>query len=230
MKRRLLTLPVLVALAIPSGAAGNEPGDETASVGGGVVAIGGFDGAGDDHFSVMFVIPDSTAIAPGAAGVSFDRPWAWVEKRAVGIPALGTSEPCAVLTNPTSWSAGYAVHPPTWNGVQPKPLSGVYLDVGCEGSEFDYYRIRFDDQISGTTGQPQNTYDTRTHSPEVHYWGSALQQFGGTHGTLTMRAEYEENADVSVCGFNGSRFECLDSAGGAGGQISFASLIAVTRD
>jgi hypothetical protein len=187
-------------------------------------------------FAVTFVIPKrATSETPHAGAVSFAKPWVSLVEESNQPPAIGSTDPCAVVTNPSSWSAGYAVSSPYYNATGQQPRSGVYVDVACpnDGSGFEFYRVRFDDML--WNGQPESVFDTAlvdntvtVDNLEEYSWGSAVQQPSGDHGLLLVGERGTENADMSVCGYNGSGFQCLPGSGG-GQLVPSASSITVTE-
>jgi hypothetical protein len=229
-----LTATAVVAAALLVSAAvasADQPGNSALGASGGLVATGGFSAPNGDVFTATFVIPTSGAAeSPHSGGVSFARPWASLEKWNGAPPGIGTADPCSTVTNPTSWSAGYQVSSPYYSPPGQQPRSGVYVDIVCnDGSGFQYYRVRWDDAVSAFGGL-QPVADTSQRPPEWSYWGSAVQQLGGAHGTLLVRADGAENASLSICGFDGSTFHCLAPTGpsGTGGVLKpTASLVSV---
>jgi hypothetical protein len=229
-----LMLVALIAVLAPAAASAGQPANNAAAVGSGLIATGGFAAADGNVFIANFIIPaPGTSESPHGGGVSFAKPWASLEKWNGAPPAVGSTYPCSVVANPTSWSAGYPVETTENIAHGLRPLSGVYFDVACEdGSGFQFYRVRWDDMVTPWSGQPQPVADTSQHPPEWYYWGSAVQQPFGAHGTLLVRTNTAQNANLSVCGFDGKDFRCLapSAISGSGGAIkAAASLISVLQ-
>lgn len=237
--RRLVALALVaaatttLALLAPPAADADQFGDGTLAVAaGGMVATGGFAAPDGVGYAVTLVIPDGvTSESPHASGVDFAEPWVSINRVTGGPPAPGTTNPCSVVTNPESWSAGYSVESPDVNNTDHEPRSGVYVDAAfspeCEDGGFEFLRVRWDDAINPHTGQPQGVYDTRSRLPLWSWWGSAVQQTSGHRGALVYRSEASERADLSICGYDGRGFQCLRPDGGTGGSIYFSSAISV---
>lgn len=207
-------------------------GDGTVAVAtGGLVATGGFSAPGGDVFAATFVLPEGiTSESPHASGVDFAQPWASLTKTSGGPPGIAQPYPCSVVTNPTTWSAGHPVKSPDYNATGHQPRTGISFDAACDDDGgFDFYRVTWNNQTNPQTGQPEGVYDTRMRLPLVSTWGRAVQQTSGHAGSVTYRSEAAQNADISICGYDGQRFQCLKPTGpgGTGGSIYFASSITV---
>ncbi|MDX6670066.1 MAG: hypothetical protein QOI91_429 [Solirubrobacteraceae bacterium] len=228
----VFTCVAVIAALAPAAARADQPANTAVATGAGLIATAGFASADGDVFIATFVVPaPGTSESPHGGAVSFTKPWASLEKWNGAPPAVGSTDPCSVVTNPTSWSGGHPVETTEHNAHGLRPLNGVYFDIACEdGAGVRTYRVRWDDMVTPWNGQPQPVGDTSQRPPEWYYWGSALQQPSGPHGALVVRADGAQNANVSICetGDKGTRCLTPSALSGSGGVVRpAASLISV---
>jgi hypothetical protein len=244
----MLSLAVaMLAVFLPATAgAADSVGGGTAVTSSGLVASGW---AG--KFTITLVVPSgSTTGASTVSGVDFSHPWASLFELGTESPLNGVGHTAAcptVVTNPTSFSAGYqaANYPPPpaqwvnqpsmghWSGP-PEPTSGIYFDVACnDGAGYDFYRVQWDD-VSGApypAGQPwplfPTTFGELFSGGGTFYWGSSVQD-GGYRGTLSVPFDNNagEAAGITVYGHNASGFHFV--TGGSGGVVPQGGDITTT--
>lgn len=229
----LASTAMVMGLWGPGSARAEQFGDATlAASNGGMVATASFSLPEGGSYHATFVIPEGVSVqSPHESNVDFTRPWvSFYKKTTAGPPPVGSTNPCSVVTNPHAWGEGRPIELPDGYAHAPRnPVNGLFFEAGfgddCEDS-FDSYRVRWDDRIKQSTGEPWPTFDTSAWGPTWDWWGSSAQQTSGHRGALVYRPVVSEVSDISICGSRAGETECLE-AELQGGHLYWTSQISV---